>query len=100
MKGSLRGVILDRPDGGENRLGEGPREYSVGAQAECMAETANTPVDDDRIGEEVGVFHRVPQRGADFEFQLADDTLGIDGKPSPMLVEQHIVVVQVGRTLR
>lgn len=60
MNGGLRGLILGCPDGGWNGLGEGPRDDSVGAQAERVAEPVDTPLDHDRIGEELGAFHGVP----------------------------------------
>jgi hypothetical protein len=58
-------------------------------------EAPNPALDSCRLGEQLGPLIRIAKGSPDFVLEFADDTSRVDGEPSTLPIQKHIVVMQV-----
>src|SRR5262249_19057389 len=96
MAGRRHGkTVLPKPDRRKHRLRERPLHDATRVELEPLREPCDARVDHRGICDEIGVVNRIPERRADLECRLADDTLRMDCGPPTLRVEQHVVVMKI-----
>lgn len=74
---------------------ESPLESSLGVERQQPSQDFEATFDSSAVCEQIWLFARISQEGADFIFQFTDDAFRIDSYPAPALIEEHVVVLEI-----